>query len=350
MVTLAPLACTGIGSVPFTEPSATAALILEQLPELPFWPQMVRLGYREDMLPQGAGGLPYLRIETENRTVGINPHVPRELALAHFYETVWAEDLSPFALQPEEAQGFFALLQAVLQRPEGPRAMKGQVVGPVTFTGMVKDAQEKPILYDRELVLAVSQGLARKAAWQAQEFRRLGKQAVIFFDEPYLTGYGSAFLPVSREEVTTILADTLEATRQAGPVILGVHCCGNTDWSLLLEAPIDILSFDAYGYFDSLSLYGESLNKFLARGGWLAWGLVPTGEELHQEAVDSLWQRFQRQVWELETRGLKVPEVLSQSLLTPACGLGYLTPEAATRALMLLGELSARARQWLKET
>ncbi|MEW6387301.1 MAG: methionine synthase [Thermodesulfobacteriota bacterium] len=346
MISLAPLTCTGIGSVPFTDPEAAAALIVKHLSELPFWPQMVRLGYREDMVSQGVGGLPYLRIESTARTVEINPEVPREVALAQFYETVWAEDLSPFALQPPEAQGFFALLTAVAQPADGPQAVKGQVVGPVTFAGMVKDREGKPILYDRELVLAVSQGLARKAAWQAQKFREIGKHAVIFFDEPYLTGFGSAFLPVSREEVTAILSDTLEAARQPGPVILGVHCCGNTDWSLLLEAPIDILSFDSYGYFPSLLLYEDSLRKFFARGGWLAWGLVPTGEELHQEEADSLWQRFQQQVRELEARGLEAPVVLSQSLLTPACGLGYLTPAAATRALVLLGELSARARRW----
>ena len=51
-------------------------------------------------------------------------------------------------------------------------------MGPVTFAGMVKDAQEKPILYDRELTQAVSLGLARKAAWQAKHFRDLGKEGV----------------------------------------------------------------------------------------------------------------------------------------------------------------------------
>jgi hypothetical protein len=219
----------------------------------------------------------------------------------------------------------------------------------VTFAGMVKGPDGKPILYDRELTQAVSQGLARKAAWQAEQFRKNGREAVMFFDEPILTGFGSAFLPVSREEVTTMLTETIEAVKEPGPVTVGVHCCGNTDWGLLLETPIDILSFDSYGYFDHLLLYDRALAAFFQRGGYVAWGLVPTldREHLAQETGDSLWQRFVSQVERLAGLGLGVPEVLNHSLLTPACGLGYLSPEEATRALTLLSELSGRAREWL---
>lgn len=342
-----PLAATGIGSVPFTDPEATAALILEHLPELPFWPQMVRRGYAEDMVPQGARGLPGLVADPEARQVRLDPGLSREMALAEFYELVWQDTLEPFALAPEEAAGFFALTRAVAALPSPPLGLKGQVVGPVTFAGMVKDEQDKPILYDSEFTQAVALGLAKKAAWQAERFRSLGAEAVVFFDEPILTGFGSAFFPVSREEVARLLTDTLEATRQSGPVRLGVHCCGNTDWSLILSLPFDILSFDAYGYFDSLALYDKPLRQFLERGGWLAWGAVPTGEELAQETSAGLWERFTGQVERLTGLGLEPAQVLSQALVTPSCGLGYLSPEAAATALGYLKELSDRAREWL---
>jgi hypothetical protein len=347
MAPLPPLAATGIGSVPFTDVSAAVELIMGHLPEMPFWPQIVRLGYAEEMLPQAAGGLPALKVNESQRRVDLDPGVSRELALAQFYETAWSGDLDPFALPAGGARGFFALVKAALQSPSLP-VLKGQVVGPVTFAGMVKDADERPILYDQEMTLAVAQGIARTAAWQARQFRDLGKEAVIFFDEPFLTGFGSAFLPVSQEEITHILTDALEAVRQFGPVHLGMHCCGNTDWSLLLNLPLDILSFDSYGFFSTLLLYEKALKDFLGRGGWLAWGLVPTGaEELRDETGDSLFARFTSQVQEMTSLGFSVSQVLSQSLFTPACGLGYLTPEEAARALALLGELSLRARQWL---
>lgn len=348
MSAFAPLAATGIGSVPWADPEEAAASVLTHLPEVPFWPQLVRLGFREDMVAQGAMGLPALRLDEAARAVVCDPAQPRELALAAFYEAVWTDDLTPFALAPEEAQGFFALCRRIAAMANGPAAIKGQVVGPVTFAGMVKDLAGKPILYDRELTQAASLGLARKAAWQAQKFRELGKEAVIFFDEPILTGFGSAFFPISRDEVITILTDTLDAVGQPGPAIIGIHCCGNTDWSILLKLPIDILSFDSYGYFESLLLYEQELKDFLNRGGRLAWGLVPTGDDLNRENEESLWERFQQQVRATQERGVDLHLLLFQALLTPACGLGYLSPETASRALALLRGLSARGRRWLE--
>ena len=326
---LSGLATTGIGSVPFTDPQETVALVLETLPQIPYWPQMVQLGYLEDMAAQAARGLPGLKVDEANRIVAMDPKLPRDEALAQFYEIVLSGDLTPFAFEAEDARGFFALLAAVAaQRSPGP-ALKGQLSGPVTFAGVVKDADGKPILYDRELTQAVCAGLARKVAWQAEKFRELGKEPIVFLDEPFLTGFGSAYLPISKAEVTEILTQTLDEARgaAAGPVTLGIHCCGNTDWSLLLDVPIDILSFDSYGYFESLRLYSQALSRYLARGSWLAWGLVPTNEDFQHESPDKLWRRFQAQVTQLaEDVHVGVKEILAQSLPDPSLRDGLHEP------------------------
>jgi hypothetical protein len=350
MFGLSGLATTGIGSVPFTDPEETVALVLETLPQIPYWPQMVQLGYLEEMAAQAARGLPGLKVDEVNRTVAMDPDLPRDEALARFYELVLSGDLNSFAFEAQDARGFFALLAAVASQGCPGPALKGQLSGPVTFAGVVKDAEGKPILYDRELTQAVCAGLARKVAWQAEKFRELGKAPIVFLDEPFLTGFGSAYLPISKDEVTEILTQTLEEAREAaaGPVTLGMHCCGNTDWSLLLNAPIDILSFDSYGFFESLRLFDRALADYLTRGGWLAWGLVPTNEDFQHETPDKLWQRFQAQANQLAKDlnwGLK--EILAQSLLTPACGTGYMSRDDARRVLITVKELGLRGQEWL---
>ena len=347
---LTPMAATGIGSVPFTDPEEAVSLILEAMPRMPYWPQMVRLGFREEMTAQAARGLAALKIDEAARTVQVDPDLHRDQALVEFYEAVLTGELTPFAMEEQEARGVFALLRAAAAGQLPCQTLKGQLAGPVTFAGMVKDREGKAILFDRELTQAVCLGLARKAAWQARRFRDLRKAPVIFLDEPYLSGFGSAYLPISREEVLEILGQTIGELRQAAdaPLVVGLHCCGNTDWGLLLEAPIDLLSFDSYGYFESLQLYGQALVKFFQRGGWLAWGLVPTGEDFRQETAEGLWLRFTRQVAQL-AQELKATskEILSRAILTPACGMGYLSPDEARRALRILGDLSARGQEWL---
>lgn len=350
MLSLTPLAATGIGSVPFTDPGEAVSLILESMPQLPFWPQMVRLGFAEEMTAQAARGLAVLKIDEAGHTVHVDPDLPRDQVLADFYGAILAGELTPFAMEEKEARGFFALLRAVAAADLPCRTLKGQLAGPVTFAGMVKDQEGKAILFDRELTQAVCLGLARKAAWQARSFREAGKEPVIFLDEPYLTGFGSAFLPISREEVLEILGQTVAELRQAAgePLAVGLHCCGNTDWGLLLAAPIDLLSFDSYGYFESLRLYAQALRKFFERGGWLAWGLVPTGEDFRQETARGLWLRFTEQVAQLAQELQVIPrEILSRAILTPACGMGYLFPDEARRAFGIMADLSAWGQQWL---
>jgi hypothetical protein len=43
--------------------------------------------------------------------------------------------------------------------------------------------------------------------------------------------------------------------------------------------------------------------------------------------------------------GLK--EILAQSLLTPACGTGYMSPDDGRRVLTTLKELGIRGQEWL---
>jgi methionine synthase II (cobalamin-independent) len=274
--------------------------------------------------------------------------VDRDTALTQFYEAALLEELDKFSLSPQEASGFYSLMEALQPLPaEAPAFVKGQVVGPVTFATIVKGMDGKAVLFDLELIQAITRGLALKAAWQVAKIRETGRQAVIFFDEPSLTGLGSAFMQISREEVISLITETITAAREPGNAYFGVHCCGNTDWSVLLETPIDILSFDSYEFFENLKLYDKHLKKFLARGGCLAWGLVPTSPTAPVETEEALWAKFTAQVEELVQIGLDKSFLLSQSLLTPACGLGYLAPERAREALANLKALSRRAQAWL---
>ena len=48
---------------------------------------------------------------------------------------------------------------------------------------------------------------------------------------------------------------------------VGVHCCENTDWAILLQSDIDVLNFDAYGFFDRVFLFKQELIDFINRGG-----------------------------------------------------------------------------------
>jgi methionine synthase II (cobalamin-independent) len=183
-----------------------------------------------------------------------------------------------------------------------------------------------------------------KVRWQVKLLRRICPDIVIFIDEPYLSSFGSAFINLSREQVLQYLGEVIEAVHQED-ALAGVHCCGNTDWTLLMEARADIINFDACEYFQGVTLYIDPLKDFLQNGGILAWGIVPTSAQAEKTTADELLASFQEKAGLLITRGINKEVLFRQSLLTPSCGMGTLSVGMAERVLSLLSEVSQKARK-----
>ncbi len=183
-----------------------------------------------------------------------------------------------------------------------------------------------------------------KARWQVRRLSLLKRPVMIFFDEPALAGVGSSeFTSISNEEIRQCFEEVFEAVHLEGG-LAGVHICANTDWSLVLESSVDIVSFDAYAYFDRFILYPDQIKKFLDSGKILAWGIVPTlnAEQLERETVASLLSQWDEQVEQIESLGIDVQKLTAQSLITPSCGTGSLSVELAGKVLKLTRPAIAR--------
>jgi methionine synthase II (cobalamin-independent) len=247
-------------------------------------------------------------------------------------------DLEYAAISSEYAAGLYCFLE---MDEDHPPIVKGQVTGPVSWGLMVADQNRRPILYDDVLAEAVAKHLRLKATWMEQELRRVSPQTIIFVDEPYMSSFGSAFVSLSRDQVITALEEVFAGIEG----LKGVHCCGNTDWSLLLSTTVDILNLDAYQYADALALYPDEVGEFLGRGGMVAWGIVPASEQVHEETVESLSERFHEVLALFTDKGLHQDDLLASALIMPSCGCGSLPVETAERVLELTGELAAALQE-----
>jgi methionine synthase II (cobalamin-independent) len=113
-----------------------------------------------------------------------------------------------------------------------------------------------------------------------------------------------------------------------------------------LETSVDILSFDAYNYAESLSLYPREVEAFIERGGIIAWGIVPNEEKaIENETVESIVKRLEQAMGLLSKKGLALERLLERCLITPSCGLASLSPAAVVRALGLLSGVSRELRK-----
>jgi len=327
---------TAIGSMPQTDPKEACSLVAKYLPDLPAWPQLPRRSQRENMYVQFSEGFPGLVLEGDK--VYVDRTADFDSQLEQLYNADSEDKPDDYGISAEYAAGLHAFLALKERRPG---MVKGQLTGPITWGLCVTDREQRGILYDDLLAEALAKFLRLKAMWQERFLHQISPNTVIFVDEPYLTSLGTAFVSVPNEQVTTLLEEVFSGIKG----LKGVHCCGSTDWSLLLKSSTDILSFDAYDYADSLSCYPAEVKAFLERGGSIAWGIIPNTEEASTgESVASLYDRLGEAMAPFTREGIPFKQLIAQGLLTPSCTLASMSNEAAVHALELLAELSARLR------
>ncbi|MGE5255682.1 MAG: hypothetical protein ACM3KE_03370 [Hyphomicrobiales bacterium] len=340
-----------IGSLPLTDYAQAADLVWKYTPEIPIWVQLPKVP-GETITRQFAAGLPGLA-DAGGRVFVDTAGPDFDKSLLSFYEEALALheptgdlDRSRFGLTPDSAKGFFELISRGMRQPSPPHAVKGQIIGPVTFGTSLCDRQGKAIFYDPQLRDVSVRLLALRARWQVRRLAALDCPVLLFIDDPALTGFGSSlYIGLSREAISQSLGAVIDAVHLEGG-LAGVHVCANADWTLILDSAADIVSLDAYAYFDQFVIFREALRRFVNRGGLIAWGLVPTlsPEDLERETSERLLAQWLSKTAQVERLGIDRTRLLAQSLITPACGMGTLSMELALKGLQLTRELSDRIR------
>ncbi|MCF8126751.1 MAG: hypothetical protein K9J51_11075 [Desulfotignum sp.] len=340
-----------IGSLPLDDHARALDLVFAHTPDIPLWVQLP--GFKQEgMIRQFLPGLPGLAQKNDSYFINTRDQAFDD-AFVRFFEAYLSLSepdadfaASRFAFTPETGKGFSHFLDKVDQHPGRFVALKGQVTGPVTFCTAVKDEADRDIFYNDQLRDAAVKRLAMNARWQAKEFARRGATPIIFLDEPALAGFGtSAYITITRADVHACIDEIVQEIH-AENGLAGVHVCANTEWDLLLDSRIDIISFDAFSYFDRFILYPKEIKAFLGRGGILAWGIVPTGDAdlISRQTSDGLTQKLADQIQQMADLGIARETILAQSLVTPSCGTGSLDPASATRVLELTKTVSEKIR------
>ena len=331
---------TAIGSLPHTDAEVACEIMFKSLPDIPCWPQLPKISPKEEMCIQYTEGLPCIKIHEDGKTVSIDDTQDTSGGLERFYELFLKNDPDLFAISHECAAGFYTMLNKLKNQPsKAIRAVKGQVIGPITLAGSLKLSSGITALYSDEFFDVIIKLMSMKAYWQFTKLSQYGMPVIIFADEPYLTSFGSAFMNISRERAISALNEVYDAVQSHGG-LTGTHCCGNTDWAMLMESKVDIVSFDAYEFMDKYLMYWREIKVFLDRGGYLAWGIVPTSPKITGVSLNDLVKKLEEGIQFLVNKGLSKTLIKERSIITPSCGTGTLTIDEAERVMSLTNELS----------
>lgn len=342
---------TGIGSLPHTDPEAAVALVRKFLPVIPHWPQLPASTHKEFYLTQFLNLLQevgLLRVTGRTSAVFATDDPAWTDNQASFYDLYLKaldgdhESLERLAFPPGSAAGFEQFCRELALVGTGSaRYLKGQVVGLLTVGFQITDPERRPAYYDQQLRDLLLKQLSLQAAYQVKTLGRHGLPVIIFMDDPMIDSCGRYDrICVSKEEIKAELGEFASVVRNLGG-FAGVHSCADLDWSILLEAEIDVISFDTYQFGPTFALYVEALNSFLKRGGVVAWGLVPTNAEILAGVdYESIYQQSRELFQMLISKGVDPLLLKEQALVTPACGAGTLSEEAALKIYELTAALS----------
>ena len=319
---------TGIGSMPGTDPDEAVRVVLGELPDLPFLPELPARGPHGDLVGRTTALLVDLAVDLQPTGWRLVPRASRDGRRAR--------DLLARALD--------ALEGATQGGP--PAALKVQSAGPWTLAALLELQRGERALSDAgavdDLASSLAEGLRRHLA--DLRSRLPGTRLVLPLDEPSLpavlgggvptaSGFGRLRSP-DRQRVRDVLAAVLSVTEDCADSV--VHCCSaQPPVELLHEAGAGAVSVDATRL---TRRDDDALGVAVEGGSGLVLGVVPALDarlsdlSAIMEPVRVLWRRL----------GFEHDRLPTTVVISPTCGLAGAGPEHARQALAACTEIARR--------
>lgn len=309
-------------------------VVFEYCPQSPSWPQLPKVSVYESMMYQYLEGIPGWVWKDDN----IFFSEPEEINdLENALVDIELKKLERFAITEKYSLTFNKFIEKLKNKSE-VEIVKGQVIGPITFLSSHKKESGNLLISDEFYKEIISKILKLKADYQVMSFNSVNPKSnkIIFFDEPVLSQIGSAVLNLKKEDIVSIYESITSSDLY---YYTGMHICGNSEWDFIMSLPINIINFDAYNYYEEFFIYKRDIKKFIEKGGYIAFGIIPTESNLIKEI------KFAEILERKDFVEKKLNEFLDNDLVkervfyTPSCGMGTLTEEEMYKVLNFLTEI-----------
>ncbi|HSJ61586.1 MAG TPA: methionine synthase [Jiangellaceae bacterium] len=296
---------TGVGSLPYVDPDEAARIVIGELPDLPYLPELPLRGAGADMIGRTASLLVDLHVDLQ--------------------PAGWRLTDRPGA----DERGAHALLRADLDALEIAALgysgqLKLQVTGPLTLAASIERPRGDRALADygarRDLAQSLAEGVREHVADVAK--RVPGAQVVVQFDEPSLPAVLAGAIPTSSGFGRHRAVDPAEGEQLLAEVVRAagewavLHCCASdVPVRLVQRAGARAVSLDV-GLLTGnvLDELAEAVNDGLA-----VWpGIVPSRRPDRVPSDRELIERLERLFARLDADPAHPG---AGTVVTPACGL-----------------------------
>jgi len=369
------LGTSGIGSHPINDAERIILDIFESGITHPYIPQL----NSDEMTFQFHSAFPGLSLQNGISVLDLN--TPNFNGIfRNFRDFIKFKSLlfQPHGIAPDKSSiEPISLFSELLYRMSNPPAgMKCQMVGPITEAASIKiHPGNAKFIQNLELFELLIDFTAELAYWLSTYLLSIARShkipysnVILFLDEPLFP------LAVENELTPAAAMEKIARVLQFIQCKKGIHICDNpmSVLDIILKYPLDLFSFDAIKYPDSLkNTNQETLYSYITRGGGFAFGLTPNTPETlfgvenipavmtselkptdFLPSPDDLIQTLEANIRPLERKGIPIQQLLSQSLIAPACGFRNFnipTPDAGELIVKHLLQIQEQAAQELRK-
>jgi len=325
-------AVSGVGSLPFLAVAPAIEFIARWCPDVPFWPQLRRMSPREAMIPQTFGmHMRHLTALRGEHGFGITAD-----RVGRFFETL---ERANACFDTTCAAGFFAFVDAWSRGAfPGARAVKGQVMGPITTAASL--SVDGTVFLDHPGYRHdIADYIVRLARWQVDMLLKCSGSVILVLDEAYL-GVAIRENPLRREFIVDVLKSVILRVRRPG-VLVGIHCCDKIPFAVINEIEADLFSFDAHNGGAAFALDPEG-RRFVDGGGHIAWGWIPTLDDLSRTHADAIVERWVDATSTMCGKDEQAAaRIHARSLITASCGLAGSSLATCERSFQIARDASA---------
>src|SRR4030042_5820100 len=194
--------------------------------DIPFWPQLPKVSYCEDMYVQALENFPGVRIDPAHQKIYFDLSLFYEELPSYFEK---ADDPQTFRLTKEFSVVYHRFLERDLSRYS---AIRGQMISPISLGLKIVDQDQKSIIYHDEVREVLFDFIQRKVNRQYQELKAKNPNAFVWVDDPGLELIFTAFSGYNEGQAREDLDRFLGGLE--GPK--GIHLCARPDWDFLLKS------------------------------------------------------------------------------------------------------------------
>lgn len=315
-------AALGIGSLPHLDAREAAEFAIGEF-EIATIPTLPARSPAESMIAQAVVGLPGISID-QSGGITVEP------------ERVSIGESTRIDLGHDAFVGFNSFLEHAKRTGLDGSPVKWQYVGPVTLGVALQRAGLDVVTAFDAASATLRTQLADISDAVAKALPRSPQMVVL--DEPWFADLMTPGFPIPPDEAIDRMSSAMATLPSTS--LVGIHCCAPCDVATLLASGPSVVSLPASPELVEWSGY---LSRYLADGGIIAWGVVPTDGPIPVTA-DRFWRALSDLWCTLVQRGCDPVMLRRNSIVTPHCGLAMHSESAARQVAQLTAEVAKRVK------